>query len=72
MYINFNANPSRIGAQVISGIGFLGAGTIILNGGYVRGITTAAGIWATYAMGLALGVCFYEGAIVGFWQLFSF
>ena len=48
-------DPSRIAAQVVSGIGFLGAGTIILNKQMVRGLTTAAGIWATAAIGLAVG-----------------
>ena len=57
---------SRMGAQVISGIGFLGAGTIILSGGKVKGLTTAAGLWATACLGLALGIGFYEGAVLGF------
>ena len=66
MFLQFGSDPSRIGAQVVSGIGFLGVGTIILNGGHVRGITTAAGLWASACMGLALGIGFYEGAIIGF------
>lgn len=57
---------SRLGAQVISGIGFLGAGTIIITGrNQVRGLTTAAGLWASACVGLAVGIGFYEGAIVG-------
>lgn len=57
---------SRLGAQVISGIGFLGAGTIIITGrNQVRGLTTAAGLWASACVGLAIGIGFYEGAIVG-------
>ena len=48
-------DPSRIAAQVVSGIGFLGAGTIIIQKLFVRGLTTAAGIWATSAIGLAVG-----------------
>lgn len=48
-------DPSRIAAQVVTGIGFLGAGTIIFKQNYVRGLTTAAGIWATSAIGLAIG-----------------
>ena len=45
-------DPSRIAAQVVSGIGFLGAGTIIIQKLFVRGLTTAAGIWATSAIGI--------------------
>lgn len=57
---------SRLGAQVISGIGFLGAGTIIITGrNQVRGLTTAAGLWASACVGLAIGIGFYEGAVVG-------
>ena len=44
-------DPSRIAAQVVSGIGFLGAGTIIIQKQFVRGLTTAAGLWATAAIG---------------------
>lgn len=61
-----NIDPTRIGAQVISGIGFLGAGTILVTGkNKVKGLTTAAGLWASACMGLAIGVGFYEGAIIG-------
>ena len=52
-------DPSRIAAQVVSGIGFLGAGTIILQKQIVRGLTTAAGIWATSGIGLAVGAGMY-------------
>ncbi len=56
----------RIPAQVISGIGFLGAGMIILkNNNILTGLTTAAGIWATGAIGVAIGYGFYPGAVVG-------
>lgn len=56
---------ARLGAQVISGIGFLGAGTIIIDGkNKVKGLTTAAGLWACACMGLAIGIGFYEGAII--------
>ena len=59
------ADPMRIGAQVISGIGFLGAGTILLKKGnfQITGLTTAAGLWVTAIIGLAAGAGFYEGAI---------
>lgn len=54
-------DPSRIAAQVVSGIGFIGAGTIILlQKQIVRGLTTAAGIWATAGIGLAIGAGMYE------------
>ena len=57
---------SRFGAQVINGIGFLGAGTIIVTGRQqVKGMTTAAGLWASACMGLAIGAGFYVGAVVG-------
>lgn len=56
---------ARLGAQVISGIGFLGAGTIIIDGkNKVKGLTTAAGLWSCACMGLAIGIGFYEGAII--------
>ncbi|MEK7275578.1 MAG: MgtC/SapB family protein [Candidatus Desantisbacteria bacterium] len=48
-------DPSRIAAQVVSGIGFLGAGTIMVTKASVKGLTTAASIWATSALGLAIG-----------------
>ncbi|MDR1704337.1 MAG: MgtC/SapB family protein [Clostridiales bacterium] len=60
-YIKYGiaADPSRLGAQVISGIGFLGAGTIIHFGANVKGLTTAASLWAVAAIGLAVGSGFY-------------
>lgn len=61
---HFDTDPLRIGAQVISGIGFLGAGTILVRGRFhVTGLTTAAGLWTTAIIGLALGIGFYEGAL---------
>lgn len=56
-------DPSRIAAQVVSGIGFIGAGTIILQKQIVRGLTTAAGIWATSGIGLAVGAGMYAVGI---------
>lgn len=64
-------DPARLGAQVISGIGFLGAGTIIFGAGHIRGVTTAAGLWASAIMGLAIGAGFYSGAIVAFIAIFT-
>lgn len=58
-----NLDPARLGAQVISGIGFLGAGTIIRQGGGVKGLTTAASLWAVSCIGLATGIGFYEAAV---------
>ncbi len=59
-------DPVRMGAQVVSGIGFLGAGTIVVTRrNQIKGLTTAAGLWAAAGVGLALGIGFYEGAIVG-------
>lgn len=63
---NLSSDPTRLGAQVISGVGFLGVGTIIVTGkNKVRGLTTAAGLWACSCMGLAIGAGFYAGAIIG-------
>nr|WP_242488098.1 MULTISPECIES: MgtC/SapB family protein [Bacillus] len=52
-------DPSRIAAQVVSGVGFLGAGTIIIQKQVVKGLTTAAGLWATAGIGLAIGAGMY-------------
>ncbi len=58
-------DPSRLGAQVVSGIGFLGAGSIIVTRkNQVRGLTTAAGLWTAACAGLAIGIGFYEGAVI--------
>lgn len=58
------SDPTRIAAQVISGIGFLGAGTILVTGKHqVKGLTTAATLWTTACMGLAIGIGFYKAAI---------
>lgn len=62
---HYSGDVSRIGSQVVSGIGFLGAGTIMVNRGHIKGLTTAAGLWASACIGLAIGTGFYEAAIVG-------
>ncbi|AEY64605.1 MgtC/SapB family protein [Clostridium sp. BNL1100] len=59
-----NTDPARLGAQVISGIGFLGAGTIIKEGISVKGLTTAASLWAVSCVGIAVGIGFYGGAFI--------
>ena len=57
-------DSSRVAAQVVSGIGFLGAGTIIFQKKVVRGLTTAAGLWVTAAIGLACGTGMYLAAVL--------
>lgn len=59
---NIVLDPSRIAAQVVSGIGFVGAGCILLRGEIVRGLTTAASLWTVAAIGLAVGGGLYIGA----------
>ncbi len=56
-------DPSRVAAQVVSGVGFLGAGSIILRNEVVKGLTTAASIWAVAGIGLAAGAGLYTAAI---------
>lgn len=58
----FESDPGRIAAGVVTGIGFLGAGTILQHRGSIRGLTTAATIWVVSGVGLAVGVGFYLGA----------
>ena len=55
-------DPTRIAAQIIAGVGFLGAGAIIRQGGDVRGLTTAASLWAASAIGMAVGAGYLFGA----------
>ena len=59
MHTGVGLDPSRIAAQVVSGIGFIGAGTIIIHRQLVRGLTTAASLWATAGIGLAAGAHMY-------------
>ena len=64
--IGIRTDVSRFGAQVINGVGFLGAGTILVTGRReVKGLTTAAGLWASACMGLAIGAGFYECVVLG-------
>ena len=67
-YIQINfagmANMTRMAAQVISGVGFIGVGTIIISKHRVRGLTTAATLWASACIGLAVGIGFIEGGIL--------
>ena len=57
-------DPSRIAAQIVTGIGFLGAGIIIFKGVKVEGLTTASGLWVSAAIGMAIGAGMYSLAIV--------
>jgi hypothetical protein len=64
--------PTRLAAQIVSGIGFLGAGTIIVTRrNQIKGLTTAAGLWSSAGVGIALGIGFYEAAIVGTFAIFA-
>ena len=66
------ADPTRLGAQVITGVGFLGVGTILVTGRHrIRGLTTAAGLWASACTGLAIGIGFYSGAITAAILIFT-
>jgi putative Mg2+ transporter-C (MgtC) family protein len=58
-------DPSRVAAQVVSGVGFLGAGSIILRNEVVKGLTTAASLWTVAAIGLAVGCGLYVPAVAG-------
>jgi putative Mg2+ transporter-C (MgtC) family protein len=59
------ADPSRIAAQIVTGIGFLGAGAILRQGLSIRGLTTAAGLWVAAAIGMAVGAGYYSAALIG-------
>lgn len=59
-----NADPARLSVQIVSGIGFLGAGAILRYGMSVRGLTTAASLWTSAGLGIACGTAFYLPAIV--------
>jgi len=64
------SDPTRIAAQVVTGIGFLGAGTIIRQGNYIVGLTTAASLWSVAAVGLAAGAGYYSAAVAGTIMIF--
>lgn len=61
--VGINFDPTRIIGQIVLGIGFLGAGLIIFRGSHIEGLTTAAGLWVTAAIGVAIGAGFYFPAI---------
>jgi putative Mg2+ transporter-C (MgtC) family protein len=58
-------DPTRIAAQIVTGIGFLGAGAIIRQGLSIRGLTTAAGLWVAAAIGMAVGAGYWAAALIG-------
>ena len=58
-----SVDPTRIAAQVVTGVGFLGAGSILRQGEEVRGLTTAASIWVTASIGMAVGFGYYTVAV---------
>lgn len=64
VYLPGLANMNRLAAQVISGVGFIGVGTIIISRHRVRGLTTAATLWASACVGLAVGIGFVEGGVL--------
>ena len=59
------SDPTRIAAQIVSGIGFIGAGTILHSRGQIRGLTTAASLWSVAGIGMAAGAGLYGVAVVG-------
>ena len=60
-----DGDPTRVAAQIVAGIGFMGAGTILHYRGQIRGLTTAASLWAVSAVGMASGAGLYVLAILG-------
>ena len=59
------SDPTRIAAQIVSGIGFIGAGTILHSRGQIRGLTTAASLWSVAGIGMAAGAGLYGVAVIG-------
>jgi putative Mg2+ transporter-C (MgtC) family protein len=70
LHSNYAADPGRLAAQVITGVGFLGAGTILREGFHVKGLTTAASLWTVACLGIAAGYGYYAVALAG--TLFAF
>ena len=72
LFYKYNAgDPARLGAQVISGIGFLGAGSIVISGrSKIRGLTTAAGLWTSACIGLVIGTGFLECGVVATFDVY--
>ena len=70
MHYSTEADPARLSAQVVTGVGFLGAGTIMREGVNVKGLTTAASVWAVACLGIAAGFGHYSLAIAGMVLIF--
>lgn len=64
-HTDLSLDPTRIASYVAAGVGFLGAGAIMKSGDHVRGLTTAASLWVVAAVGLAAGLGFWAGAVIG-------
>jgi putative Mg2+ transporter-C (MgtC) family protein len=64
-FVGSAVDPTRIAAQIVSGIGFIGAGTILQHRGNIRGLTTAASLWSVAAIGMAAGAGMVTIAVVG-------
>ena len=60
------SDPARLICQIVSGVGFLGAGTIVITKNAIRGLTTAASLWATAGLGIAIGMGYYQIAVISF------
>ncbi|MFV0499087.1 MAG: MgtC/SapB family protein [Bacilli bacterium] len=71
LHPNLNVDPFRLSAQVVSGIGFLGAGTIIKTGNYIRGLTTAASLWVVAILSIAIGCGYIIIAALTFISVYS-
>jgi putative Mg2+ transporter-C (MgtC) family protein len=63
-FASIRTDPTRVAAQIVTGVGFLGAGAIIQQGSSVRGLTTAATLWVVAAVGLAAGAGYYSAALI--------
>ncbi|HLC59178.1 MAG TPA: MgtC/SapB family protein [archaeon] len=66
----FGGDPARVAANIVTGIGFIGGGSIIASRGHIHGITTAASLWATAAIGLGVGAGAYTISAVGAFLIF--
>lgn len=71
-HVSFPGDPGRIAAQIVSGISFMGAGIIMREGGVIRGLTTAATLWASAAIGLSIAFNLYVIGIVSTLLIFLF
>ncbi len=63
LYEGYNADPLRMASEIVTGVGFLGAGLIILKDSHIRNLTTASGLWIAAGIGMACGFGFYNEAV---------